>query len=77
MNLVVNGFQNRDEQQGAQAKALLNSYFYTEHSTQIATNTHSASGTFIHALYEAHQPLLDTKLAKIPPDDTCVSLPDQ
>ena len=39
--------------------------------TWVASNMHSASGMFIHVLYEPHKPNLNAKLAKSPPDDTC------
>ena len=45
-------------------------FSHTELFTQVASNTHSASSIFIHALYEPHQPLLDAKLVKGSPDDT-------
>ena len=55
--LLRDGFQNCDEQWGARAKALVNSYFHTELFT--ATNTHSSYFIFLHAQYEIHQSLLD------------------
>ena len=51
-------------------QALINTHFQTENLTQVAINTHSASGIFIHGLHEPHQPLLNAKLAKSLPDDT-------
>ena len=45
--LLWGGFQNHDEQD----RVLVNILFHTEPFTQLATNTHSASGIVIHALY--------------------------
>ena len=47
----------------------MNAHFHTKFFTQVATNTYSVSGVFIHALYEPHQSLINTELAKSPPDD--------
>ena len=45
------GFKNRDEQYGAQPRIMVNYLFHNEFITQVATNTHSASGISIHVLY--------------------------
>ena len=46
----------------------MNAHFHTELFTQVATYPYSASGVFIHAPNERHQPLLNAALAKSPPD---------
>ena len=40
--------------------------FTLNYSSEVTTNTHSASRIFIHALYDQHLPLLNAKLAKGP-----------
>ena len=67
--LLGEDFQDHGEQWETQARALENTHFHTEIFTQVATDIHSASGIFIHALYDPYQPLLNATFTKSPPDD--------
>ena len=54
-------------QHGMMEASSLPSCFRTENFTQVATNM---LVIFVHALYGAHQPVLNAKLAKRPPGNT-------